>query len=304
MPSSGSIDYELDAAGIIEHALKEIGVLGAGDTVDSNDQADALVQLNLMVKLDQAKGLKLWRVREGKLFVVKDQVSYSLPGANACDIDELHETTLDAAEASGQTVLSVTATTGFTASDVIGVVQDDDTIHWSTIASFVADDTVTIDDALTGSAASGNKVYVYTTAAPRPLRITSCRRELDDNEIPMFRLSRDEYFDLPNKSTSGVPTQFYYDPQKGVGKLYVWQPASSVDNEINFTYLDSLEDFDATTDTSDYPQEWMSYLISNLAIRLAPQHGKQVSQSTLLWAADSRKALEEWDQEEDSVYFG
>lgn len=303
MATSGSIDYKLTAAQVIEHALKELGVVEAGGSVSSDDQTDALVQLNMMIKLDQARGVKLWRYREAKLFVVDGQASYDLPGANACDISELTETTLDADEASGQTELSVTATTNFANSDVIGVVQDDDTILWSTIASFSAGDTVTLNDALTAAASSGNKVYVYTNAMPRPLKIISARRENDGNELGMFELSREEYFDYPNKSATGTPTNFYYDPQTTTGKLYLWPAPDSVDNEINLTYLDSLEDIDNASEDLDYPQEWMSYLVSNLAVRLAPQQGVSVQQETLLWAERSRNALMDWDQLGGSVYF-
>jgi hypothetical protein len=70
------------------------------------------------------------------------------------------ETTLDAAEASGQTVLSVASTANFAAAQTIFVQLDNDTYHQSTISSFVTNDTVTIADALPSAAASGNKVRV------------------------------------------------------------------------------------------------------------------------------------------------
>ena len=53
-------------------------------------------------------------------------------------------TTLDADEAASQTVLSVTSTSGFANSDNIGIELDDGTRQWTTISSFVADDTVTV----------------------------------------------------------------------------------------------------------------------------------------------------------------
>lgn len=294
----------MTGADIVEHALKEIAILGAGDSASDDEVADALVQLNLMIKLDQARGVKTWRYREGRLFVVASQTSYDLPGANACNISELSETTLDASEASGQTELSVTSTTGFADGDVIGIKQDDNTIHWSTIASFVEDDTVTIDDALTAAATSGNKVYVYTTALERPLRIMSMRRELDSQETPLCdELAREEYFSLPNKSDTGPSVQYFYDPQIPTGKLYLWPAPDSVNYEMNFTYLDQLQDIDASTETLDYPQEWLSYLVSNLALRLAPQHGKQPSEATVAWAVECRQALSEWDIEQGSVFF-
>ena len=307
MTTSGSTDYALTGAQIVAAALEEIAVIGQGDSVATADETSALVQLNLMMKLDQAKGVKLWRYREAKLIVTASTASYSLPGATACDITELSETTLDADEAASQTVISVTSTSGFTNADTILIVLDDGTVHSSTIASFVTNDTVTIDDALASAASSGNKVFVYTNACPRPLKIVSMRTEYSSNETPIGLngdpMSRSEYFNLPNKDSTGFPTQYYYDPQTPTGKLYLWPAPSSVDYEMNFTYLDSIEDIDTNTETADYPQEWLSYLVSNLAVRLAPSYGKQVQNETILWAQDSKEALMDWDIEETDIFF-
>ena len=91
---------------------------------------------------------------------VRDIQSVSNPRPGAPDSPTHSETTLDAAELPGQTVLSVTATTDMTAGDSIMVEMDDGTFHLSTIASFSAGDTVTIADATPYKAASGNKVII------------------------------------------------------------------------------------------------------------------------------------------------
>lgn len=70
------------------------------------------------------------------------------------------ETTLDADEASGQATLSVTSTANFAVGQSVFVEMDNDSYHQSTISSFVTNDTVTIADALTFAATSGNKVRV------------------------------------------------------------------------------------------------------------------------------------------------
>lgn len=303
MATSGSRDYSLTGAQVIRQALLELKAIQLNVTVDSTLEADCLVRLNAMIKQDQVEGVKLWRKRFAKLFVVNGQRSYSLPGANACNLDELHETTLDAAEDAAQTILSVTSTSGFANSDVIGVALDNNTIHWTTIASFVTDDTVTVGDALPSAAASGNKVYVYTTALERPLKVLSAQREVSGQEIPMEEMSRDEYEELPNKSSTGTAVNFYYDPQTTTGKLYLWNAPDNVEQEINFTYLDQLQDMDATSNDFDYPQEWLEYLIYNLAIRISSLVGKTPSESTIAIASNAKNQLMSWDAEADSVEF-
>lgn len=302
MTTSGSTAYDRTGAQIVETAYRLIRVIGSDESVSATQESQALVLLNLMIKTDQVR-LGLWRRREAKLFVVPSQTSYSLPGANAADISEITETTLDAAEAASQTVLSVTATTNATAADIIGIVLDDDTLHWSTIASVSAGDTITIDDGLASQASSGNKVFYYTTAAPRPLEILSMRRERDSNETPMFDLSHTEYFDLPNKTSEGPPNQFYYDRQRGTGKVYLWPTPDTVDDEMNYTYLDEMEVFTANTETADYPQEWMEYLTYGLAVRIAAQEGVSTPTEVLAVYTKAEAVLEGWDTGGGSIIF-
>lgn len=314
MATSGVTAYDRTGAQIAEHAARLIKIIGSDETLDTTsggEEDQILESLNLMIKSEQMR-LGLWRQREARLFLEDSISQYKLAGARFADEDEIGETTLDADEASGQTVLSVTATTDSTkhtdvvmaASDVIGVVQDDDTIHWSTISTFSAGDTVTLNDALTGAASSGNKVYWYTTAGPRPLKVISARRDNGGNEIEMHMLSREEYFNLPNKTATGTPVQYYYDPQQAAGVMYLWPAPSTVDDVIKLTYLDELEIISANTDTSNFPQEWTEYLVYNLAVRIAPLYGTAVPQEVLMVAAQTKELLEGWDMDDASVYFG
>jgi len=313
MATSGVTAYDRTGAQIADHAARLLKIIGVDETLDTTsggEEDQILESLNLMIKTHQMQ-LGLWRYREAKMFLVDGTASYTFPPTAstnyACDISELSETTLDADEASGQTVISVASTSqgaGFANSDTILIVQDDDTIHASTISSFVANDTVTINDALTAAASSGNKVYVYTNAIPRPLKVLSARRENSSTEIEMFQLSREEYFNLPNKTATGTPVQYYYDPQQGTVKMYLWPTPSTVDDVINLTYLDELEIISANTDTSNFPQEWMEYLVYGLAVRIAPLYGIAVPNEVLAVYTEAKSLLEGWDQDDASVYFG
>ena len=305
MTTSGTTTYDRTGAQITDHALRLIRVLGEDDSITANQQANALVALNQMVKSDQMK-LGLWRTTEAKLLLVDGTAKYTLTGAKAADIDQISETTLDADEAASQTVLSVTSTTAgaaFADADIIHIQLDDDTWHTTTIASSVTDDTVTVDTGLASAASSGNKVFAYTTAAPKALKILSARRENGSNEIEVFQLSRAGYFDLPNKSSAGTPVQFFYDPRLATGELYLWPTPDTVQDEINYTYLKELEIFSASTDTSDFPEEWLEYLVYGLAMRLAPMHGVQVSNEVLMVYQNAISTLEQWDADDASIIF-
>jgi hypothetical protein len=131
---------------------------------------------------------------------------------------------------------------------------------------------------LTLAAAKGTDAnpYLFGTGGDftthRPLRIESMRF-VDSNgyERPMIQVSRQEYDDLPEKDSTGEATLFHYDPQIGSGKLYVWPVLSSTGSgTLAFTYQRPIEDFDATSNEPDFPQEWYETLVYGLAARLAP----------------------------------
>lgn len=142
------------------------------------------------------------------------------------------------------------------------------------------------------------------TVAFRPLRITSARLSVDSIETPLQEMSRDEYFSIPLKTSSGRPTGYYYDPQLSAGKIYLWPTvATGVTATLKFTYQRSLEDFDAAGDEPDFPQEWLECLAYNLAVRLAPKFGATISQEVAGIALESLDDLMGWDREPASVFF-
>jgi len=103
----------------------------------------------------------------------------------------------------------------------------------------------------------------------RPNRIISARwRDSSSNDTPIWKISREEYFDLPNKTVQGKPTQFYYDRQLTNGVLYVWPTPDSGKDCIAFTYEDTIEDFDSNANDTPFPPEWAEALSWNLALRL------------------------------------
>lgn len=132
-----------------------------------------------------------------------------------------------------------------------------------------------------------------TVNIAKPLKITQAiLHDTQTNvDIPMRIITRDEYLRLGNKTTSGQPIQIYYDPQRDTGVLYVYPPANAASvsyKQIKFTYQRPFEDFDASTDNPDFPQEWYEALKYGLASRLAGEYGismddrRQLMQEALL----------------------
>ena len=122
-----------------------------------------------------------------------------------------------------------------------------------------------------------------TINTPRPLRIYSAftrdSSTSPDTDLPMTIISKDEYNRLSAKETTGTPIQLYYDPQGGAtayGTIYLWPvpDSTAVSNRTCYiTYTRPFEDFDASTDIPDFPQEWYLPLTWMLAAYLGPQYG-------------------------------
>jgi hypothetical protein len=154
-------------------------------------------------------------------------------------------------------------------------VLEDGSIHWTTISG-APSTTLTIASGLASAAASGALVFAYTTRIIRPLRVMSARRYnfASALDTPLTVEDRETYFDLPNKTSTGVPNLVFYDRRGGAnstGLLHTWQPQESVTEAIKFTWARPIQIFGAAGDDQDFPDEWVQTLIFNLAVVMAPE---------------------------------
>lgn len=150
--------------------------------------------------------------------------------------------------------------------------------------------------------------YVLT---PKPMRVLSARRKLLNGgyETPMTEWSRQEYLDMPNKLTSpSTPVNFYYDPQRDTGTLYLWPaPSSEVAPTISII-VDELRPMflmDDSADTLDFPVEWQETVVMNLAKRLKlkyPVNDPATDQRIDNLADQLFAKLKAWDNEPASIY--
>lgn len=151
------------------------------------------------------------------------------------------------------------------------------------------------------------KEYNY----PKPLRVIQAWNHNSDSDIdiPMRLLTKQEYNMLGNKGTSGNPIQCYYDPGLSYGTLYLFpvpgatEPANTW---ITLVYQRPFEDFDASTDTPDFPQEWYDALTYGLATRLAPEYGLDATARKQLWQEMTliKQDALNFGVEEGSLFFG
>lgn len=292
MATSGSWNYLITAAQLIQVAGEDIGVVESGETLSSNDQDMFLRRLNYIVKqwqgtADMAQGLKVWTRQRVTLFLAKGQQTYTVGPASTDSraTTQYGRTTISAAEAIGQTVLSITSNTDtttypgttvtMTASDIVGIEQDDGTIHWTTISGTPAT-TMTIASALTVAASSGNYVYWFTSRAQRipEVEFVSLRDEnLIDVPLQIFREVA-EYERITNKTADGDPWAILVEPLQTNTRITLTSQPTDVTKQLRLTVIYPAEDYDATTNDIAYPQEWFAALEWELAKRCAPAFGR------------------------------
>jgi len=131
---------------------------------------------------------------------------------------------------------------------------------------------------LTASTATYSIGLTSTIAIPKPLKIIQAyvHDSVTNVDVPMRIVTRDEYNRLGNKTSSGIPVQLYYDVQREYGIMNVFPVPTSTEaatKTIRIVYQRPFEDFDASSDTPDFPQEWFETIKYGLATRLAGEYG-------------------------------
>ena len=87
-------------------------------------------------------------------------------------------------------------------------------------------------------------------------------------DFSMTRISRDEYLSIPNKTTTGRPTQFFIDRQI-TPQIKVWPVPENSTDVLHFDCLTRIEDADTFTNTVEVPFRFYPCLAAGLAYYIA-----------------------------------
>lgn len=276
MATSGSADFSVTEANIIDDALLEHGVIASGATANTNQVTEGRRRLNMIVKQWQGKsdfapGLKVWTRKRATLFLEEGKASYVIgpSGDRVIPSALITRTYLTAAVAASQGSITLATVTGMSAPDVVGIALDDGSIHWTSIISGPAGNVIDIASGPASAASIGRDVWVYpdTSVMTRPLELIYVnRRNSDEEDTPLFPMTLEEYEGIGDKDAAGTPSLHYYEQGRLTGELFFDYAATIEEETIELTYLRPIEDFDAATDEPDYPQEWFRPLVYQLAM--------------------------------------
>lgn len=143
------------------------------------------------------------------------------------------------------------------------------------------------------------------TLSPYALMVKQCwLRNTDNVDRPIRVDSLSNYNQIPNKTETGKISRVAYDAGLSTGTLYVWPTPEDATDVLHVKYLRKIEDFDASSDNPDLPQEWLMALALNLAVLVAPKYGKTLSKMAPDLAQNAQEALMQmqlWDVENAKV---
>ena len=303
MTTSGTYVYSRTGAQIITEALQLIGVYAADESTSSSDSTTCLATLNMMIKAWQGEGIGLWTKRDAALFLEYDETEYLIGPTGDNATSSWVKTEIATAADKTDSTITVDDDEDISDGDYIGIKLDDGTLQWTTVDGDPAANVITLDDALTDDSAVDSHVYAYTTKLARPIEIADVMlRDASGNERPIRIKSRQEYMALPNKEDRGSINIVHYNPLLTDGKLYTWQACNDVHEYLKFTAKIPIENFDATSDTPDFPQEWLLALSWNLAVNIAPKFGRLLNNVFELRAQAYKQAIADFDREDNSIF--
>lgn len=311
MATSGSTNFSRNRQQACLGALGKLGVYGIGRTPSAEDMTLASDTLNMMMKSWSAQGLHLWAKEEAVLFLSQYEAKYNLgntsTNAYCCLSSDLVTTKLNASVAVNGTSVTTISTTGMTVGDYIGIVLDDKSLYWTTIATIPSSTTLTLTVGVTGVASSSNLVFTFTNRIYKPLRILSAQliggydAGSSSTQIERYLniIAYQDYRELIDKTTNGDVNQLMYQPKNTNGLLNLYPRPSDCSYRIQFTYERIIEDLDTITDDFDMPVEWMECIIWQLAARLAPDFSLEDKAAKMIipLASQLLDALKNWDTE-------
>lgn len=82
------------------------------------------------------------------------------------------------------------------------------------------------------------------------------------------RISRTEYFTLPNKTTTGRPSQYFLE-RTIIPTLYLWATPDNSTDVLRYYYIRRMQDADALTNTTEIPFRFLPCMVAGLAYYMA-----------------------------------
>ena len=313
MAVSGTVSMTVfNTRKVIDHAYRRCRIPPEGI---SSEQIDfALDTLYLVLSMLANRGLQLWCIERYLMPLYQAQGLITMPNGivdilntNLRTIEVVNENTTDTTTSTTYTTIFPTETqvtvVGIEwsgASTAYALETSTNGTTWTTVSTqsnpnTVANEVTWVD--IQGSLAT---TYFRVRATTGVLNQTQVIMANTPNEIPMARLNRDDYVNLPNKTFEGRPLQFWCDRQLNNPVLYLWPVPSAqfVTAQVVVWVKRYIMDVGTMTQEIEVPQRWYDSIVYVLAARLAEETPTVDPQMIAILDQKAQRSLLEAENEE------
>ncbi|MGA0425922.1 MAG: hypothetical protein ACO3OM_07310 [Alphaproteobacteria bacterium] len=142
---------------------------------------------------------------------------------------------------------------------------------------------------------SGQSEYTLTADVVDILEVVVRR---DGTDFQVDRISRSEYQNIPTKTTTGRPSQLYFNRQTSP-KVNVWPAPENSTDVIRYYYVQRIEDADAAVNDVDAPFRFLPCMVAGLAYYMAVKRAPdRVQLLKSIYEEEFQRAA---DEDEDRV---
>ena len=298
--TSGSyvFDKNLSIDEIIEDAYERIGIQGTS----GYQLKTAKRSLNILFSECGNRGLQFWEVKNQNVTLVDGQAVYTFFRSPADGTSDGINTTLSAGINATAVTIGVASVTGFATSGVITIGTEQ--ISYTGISSLNLTGCTRGINGSTAATHSTSDAVLQFPIGMTDIQEADYRVKSTNVDTPMTKISRSQYQGFSNKTSKGLPTQYWV--QRFIDKvtmtLYLTPGAAQDGNYINFYYTKRIDDVGAYTNATDVPYRFVPCMISGLAYYLAVKYAPQRVQELKLLYEDELLRAEDEDGSSNSTY--
>ena len=299
--TSGSyvFDKNLSIDEIIEDAYERIGMQG----VSGYQLKTAKRSLNILFSEWGNRGLQFWEVKNQNVTLVDGQAVYTFFRSPADGTSSGISTTLSAGINAAVTTIGVASVTGLPTAGGIIIIGTEQ-ITYSGISSLNLTGCVRGVNGSTAATHTTGDAVLQFPIGMTDIQEANHRVKSTSVDTPMTRISRSQYQGFSNKTSTGLPTQYWV--QRFIDKvtmtLYLTPGSTQDGNYINFYYTKRIDDVGAYTNATDVPYRFVPCMIMGLAYYLAIKYAPQRVQELKLLYEDELKRAESEDGSSNSTY--
>ena len=88
-------------------------------------------------------------------------------------------------------------------------------------------------------------------------------------DFQMSKINREDYMNIPVKSTKGRPSQFWLDMQRAAPVVYLYPTPQNSTDVFRYKRRNRIEDITASTESIDIPDRFLPCAVSGLSFYMA-----------------------------------